>query len=279
MRSPKLGRLLVGAMVLAGILVGAGALPASADGSVPWSDPQALGYIGLCNKDRQPVTSGSLTEQPFVWTAVSSQAAPQTYAKGLATLYAYQPRKGIPPGEWSGYQLSGSSTFTNPQNPMAAGTYADPPLLSFVGSFPPKWQGLVQLRMFLSGPNAGVFSQQYPATTIRITGDTWTVVQGGTPACDAGTARSREEDLLPKSAWQSPTMKVTDHPSASATQSGGAANAQPSGGGEQNLAAGSATNDSGGGSGLAGFGLAGLAVIGAAIGLFYIWRRSTHASG
>jgi len=276
-RSPRLARALLGGLILAAIIVGAGSFPASADGSVPYQDPNAAGYIGLCNKDEQPVTSGSVYDQPFVWTAVSSVAAPSGYDRGMAVLLAFQPVQALQPMYWSGDQLTGSSSFTNPAHPMAQATYADEPLIAFIGGYPPKWDGLIQLRMYYGGANLPNHQEPYAATNIRITGSNWAVVDGGTASCDAGSATSIETTVLPKSALKSPKpVKADGGQPTGATTAASPGPADTSNGDEGIVAQGS--GGSGGGSGLAGAGLAAVAVIGAAVGLFYIWRRSAQRS-
>ena len=93
---------------------------------VPYTDPDAVGSIGLCNQAGQQITSGSVTTKPFAWRAVSTQPAPAPYnnAGRTATLLAYQPLQDLPAGDWSGAQMTSSSSYTNPANPMAAATAA-----------------------------------------------------------------------------------------------------------------------------------------------------------
>ena len=269
-RSP--GRVLASFFV-AGILAACVAGPASADDAVPYQDPNAVGSIGLCDKDKQPVTSGSVYDQPFVWTAVSSEAAPPGYDNGTALLLAYQPRPGVAPGEWSGNQLNASSTFTNPQHPMTQFTVGDQPLISFIGAYPPQVDGLIQLRIYFGAANTPPFSQTYPAANIRIDGDHWSVVGAADAACDAGSATSKETELLPSSAFKSP-KPAKGQGGASRTASPSAAGGGGSGG---EVAAPEGTADPGD-SGFVAAGLVAVAIIGAAAGLLY-WRRSRHPSG
>jgi hypothetical protein len=264
-------------LVLAGIgtiLTVSLAGPVNAEGSVPYQDPAAVGSIGFCDKDGQPVTSGNVNEQPPFSIAVSSEAAPAGYEKGAAALLAYQPRKDVPPGEWSGELLTSGSIFTDPDHPMAKFTNADQPLIAFVSGYPPQVDGLIQLRMYFNDTNAelGNYSQTYPATNIRISGDTWSVVDGGPAACDAGSATSLEELTLPKSTFKSPKP-------SSGQSSGGTTSPNPADGsnGENAAAAGSAEGD-GAGSGFVAAGLAAVAIIGGIAGLLY-WRRSRAPSG
>jgi hypothetical protein len=185
---------------------------ASASG-VPFSDPNANGYIGLCDRNGHSVTSGSIDDIPFVWTAVSSTPAPAGYEHGKATLYAYQPRQHVVPSQWEGRMLTASSSFTNPAHPMAQATNGDSPLLWFVQAYPPQWNGLVQLRMFYSAANTPVDLSPYPATVLQVSGNRWSEISGGSVPCNVGRAVSAETVELPSSELASPqTIKVFDSP-------------------------------------------------------------------
>jgi hypothetical protein len=164
-------------------------------------DPNASGFIGLCDRGGHQVTRGEVATKPFVWRAVSSEpaAAPYNKAGATATLYAYQPRQGVAAGDWSGSQLTASARFSNPAHPMAAATSKDISLANFVAEFAPTSNGLLQLRIFLGAPNEQVDSVTYPATTIQVTGATWHVVNPQPVACNSGTAESIESILLPAS--------------------------------------------------------------------------------
>ncbi|MCW2498185.1 LPXTG cell wall anchor domain-containing protein [Jatrophihabitans sp.] len=217
---------------------GAGALllqaaPASA-ASLP-SDPQAVGVIGLCDQSLHPISRGNLADVPFVWRAVGGTPARGSYAKfgGTATLYAYQPRPSVPAGEWSGGQLTSSAHYTNPAYPMAQATKADVSLANFTAEFPPQVDGLIELRLYLGGPNLQLQTTSYDATFIRITGSTWTVVKGGSVDCTHGRAVSPETVLLPSSVVNPKPSTVSPGASASGTGSSsgatGAATAPASG--------------------------------------------------
>jgi hypothetical protein len=174
---------------------------AAASTTVPYSDPNAIGYIGLCNQSGQQITSGSITTTPFAWRAVSSQAAQPPYDNSgrTATLYAYQPRQGLLPGEWSGEQMTSSSRYSNPANPMAAATDGDDSLEDFIQDYPPKWDGFIQLRIYLSTVNEQAYDLHYPVLDIQVTGQTWQAVGGGAVNCQSGTSESIESIVLPKS--------------------------------------------------------------------------------
>ncbi len=193
--------LLVGSAVLA--------VPAqAADPALPFADANAQGFIGLCDKSGHPVTSGKTTDIPFVWRAVSSTPAPKSYVGplGKVTLAIYQPRQNVNSGEWSGKQFTGSTSYSNVQHPMAQSTYLDPPLVDLT-SIAPLWDGLLQLRLIYSNVNAVPHLRPYPATVIKVTGGTWTVVSGGSVSCTDGTGVSDEVQQLPASSI--PTVAPT----------------------------------------------------------------------
>jgi len=195
---------LLAAFAFAGVLT-SGCAGAPAVTRAPFSDPNAVGYIGLCNQAGRQITSGNLDSAPFAWRAVSSQPAPPPYNNDWRTaiLLAYQPRQGLQPDEWGGQELTSSTRYTNPAHPMAQATSGDESLADFVADFPTQWQGFVQLRMYLDTRDAVVYSARYPALDIEVTGDTWQAVGGGKVNCDAGRAESIESILLRPSATAS----------------------------------------------------------------------------
>jgi hypothetical protein len=188
------GCLLAGAALLGA----APAVAAGGNGSVPFSDPNQNGLITLCNAAGQRITSGSIDTMPFVVKAVSSAPAPHGYESGLATLYAYQPIQYVDPGNWSDDQLSGSTYFSNPAHPGAALTPSDEPLVAFTTGYPLHWDGLLQLRLLYTAPNTQPYPGAYPAAVLRVTGRTWTVVQGGDTPCNATRTKSLETIALKK---------------------------------------------------------------------------------
>jgi hypothetical protein len=193
------GALLVGSVGTALVLGLVDASAVGADPTVPYTDSNVVGYIGLCNQAGEQITSGTLSAAPFVWRAVSSQPAPAPYngAGGTAILTAYLPLQGLPPGDWSGEQLTASSRYSNSQSPMAQATAKDVPLQDFVEDYPPKWDGFVQLRLLLGGQNEPADVQHYPALDLEISGDMWTAVGGGPVNCNAGSAESLETVVAP----------------------------------------------------------------------------------
>ena len=166
--------------------------------TVPYTDPNAVGSIGLCNQAGQQITSGSISTTPFAWRAVSTQPAQAPYdnAGRTADLVVYQPQQDLPAGDWSGTQLTASSSYTNPANPMAAATDGDQSLQGIIEAYPPRWDGFLQLRMYLSTAGHEPYEATYPTLNIQVTGDTWQAVGGSPVNCASGTAVSIESVLL-----------------------------------------------------------------------------------
>ena len=186
-------------------------LAAAASSAAPYTDPNAIGSIGLCNQAGQQITSGSVTAQPFAWRAVSTQPAPAPYnnAGRTAILVAYQPLQGLPPGDWSGTQMTSSSRYSNPANPMAAATAADQSLQDIIEAYPPRWDGFLQLRIYLGTVNEQAYTLHYPALSIQVTGNSWQAVGGSPVNCGSGTSVSLESEVLPSTTTSAPTTSPT----------------------------------------------------------------------
>lgn len=182
--------------------------PAWASSTIPFKDPYANGNLTLCGQDHRPVTSGSLLTAPFVWSAISSSAAPAGYTR--AYLLVYQPIKYEDPSDWTGAQLTEDSIFSSPSHPVAQATNADVPLLYADRSMPPRWNGLFELRMYFTAPNEPVTSSPYPAAVIQVSGETWKLLSPATTSCTAGTAVSAETFVLPKSELAAPQSIIVD---------------------------------------------------------------------
>ncbi|HKC27474.1 MAG TPA: hypothetical protein VKB75_05635 [Jatrophihabitans sp.] len=185
------------ALVVAAALCFVGVSSAGAS-AVPYTDPQATGAITLCDVKGNVTTGGDIHTKPFVWRAVGSSAAttPFNGAGRTAALYGYQPIKDVDPTMWEGEFLTAGATYTNPSRPMAAATAYDPSLADLLGDYPPKWNGLLELRMFLGVPGEPTYTAKYNAATIHITGSRWTLLQGGREGCNSGVSNS-SENLLP----------------------------------------------------------------------------------
>ncbi|HTW21049.1 MAG TPA: hypothetical protein VME70_12660 [Mycobacteriales bacterium] len=201
MRRAKIARVVtMAALATAGLLAAAGTATAGVSSSAPYHDPNVKGYLGLCDRAGRQITQGSISTKPFAWRVVSSQPAqaPYNQAGRTATLYAYQPRKGIPAGEWSGDSLTASARYSNPSHPMTAATTRDDSLKNFIAEFRPVWNGFLQIRMYLGAPDQPAYSLTYPALDVQVTGNSWHAVGGGPVSCTGGTSESIETILLPK---------------------------------------------------------------------------------
>jgi hypothetical protein len=225
---------ILGLLVSIAALVALPAGPAMAGSSLPYNDTNAVGSIGLCDQHGNAVTKGNVDTKPFIWKAVDETPAKAPYntAGASATLYAFQPRKGVDPTGWNGAQLSGSSRYSTPAHPTAVMTGLDRSLSAYLANFSVQWDGLLQLRIFLGAPNHSIYNQTYDATNIKVTGNTWTVVGGAKVSCTAGASVSNEQALATNSAevaslsaqttqvgLSTPTLK-TAAPAASATAPG-----------------------------------------------------------
>jgi hypothetical protein len=212
-----------GALVVVVVAL-ASVTPAAASQTVPYSDPNAVGSIGLCDAQGHQLTSGSVNTTPFAWRAVSTTAAAGPYAGPTRTaiLMAYQPIDGLAPSDWSGDVLTAASRYSNPANPMAAATGGDESLAGFMTEYSPKWDGILQLRMYLDAANEPEYSLHYPALDIQVTGSTWHALDGGPVNCEAGTAVSIESILLPASKLKAPpgSSSSTTTPSGSKAVAG-----------------------------------------------------------
>jgi hypothetical protein len=236
--------------------VAAPASPVHAADPVPYQDAHAIGFVTLYNKGGSPIKGGSLKDHPFVWKAVASKPAPKPWdgTGRKATLYAYQPQQGVLPELWNGDKLTGTSDYPDAAHPTALATTADFSLQDIVDEFPPKWNGLLQLRLVLSAPGQPALTSNYASTDVKISGDTWTVVGGGAGAGPGGA----------------------NIPGDGASGSGGVA------GGTGGSAGGSASGDSNPVAAILpaigtplGLTVAALAII-AFVGAGLFWRRRTH---
>jgi hypothetical protein len=297
-------------LIAIGPSVGLAAVPASAVTSP--ADNYAQGYVGLCNKQGQNITSGSVYDKPFVWRAVGSVAAPTPFnsSSRKATLYAFQPRPGVDASEWSGTNLTAATHYTNPSVPMAQATHRDLGLSDYLNDYPPEVSGVVELRLFYSAADTG-FSTSYAASFIQVHGTSWTLIKGGTVNCTAGRATSPETQL-PKydKAGQQPPQLLSvvaaksvgaptsrsanlaardaalhdpgPTPSTSATPSVGSDHPSSSSTGAAGSAAGPGGEAVVGGSGGSSAGLIAIGIAVAIVivggGLFW-WKRGTRPSG
>jgi len=218
----------------AGIMLPAGPAAASA---LP-DDPNARGFIGLCDSHNRNVTGGDVHDAPFVWKAVASKPPPTPYrGKGQnAVLNIYQPRPQVEAAEWSGDQLTAATFYATSAAPSTQATLKDIPLSVVIDEYPPLVNGLYELRMYFGNTRSGLYSATYPATFIQVRGSRWTVVRGGTVNCTASSGQSSEVltgAVSPKQAYGSATPQPPrGHPSNTVSRapakSAGATSAPPS---------------------------------------------------
>jgi hypothetical protein len=280
----RLARRARAAVTFAALAIGAMsvAAPYASASAVPFTDTNVQGWLTFCNRSGQQITSGSLDTVPFVWKAISSAQPPAGYrdSKGRATLYAFQPLQYVDPGDWAGSQLTAATVFSNPDHPVVQATNADSPLISFVQAYPPHWDGLVEIRMMWTAVNQSQLQFPYAAAIIRISGSTWSLVQGGNTSCSAGLGTSIETLSLPKKELaKESNASVDPKPATSAqatlTKTGAPSKGQAAGGSgasaEGKLAA--STSSTGGMSApvLAGIAVGALAVVW--LGITFIARR------
>ena len=160
------------AVLLAGVIVWF-----ARDDSPAYADPRAHGTIALYDAAGHAVTSGDIHARPFVARAVASAPAPAPYnAPGAkATLFAYQPREGVGAAEWSGDKLTASTPYSG--QPTVTLVASDLSLADFLDEFPARWDGRVQLRVYVGAPGIGTLNSSYAALDLVVRGGTWTVVR------------------------------------------------------------------------------------------------------
>jgi len=252
---------------------------------VPFHDEYQHGWLTFCNRNNQPVTSGKLATQPFVWKTISSAAPPAGYRDKTArvTLYAYQPIQYVDPGDWSGVALTGASVFSNPDHPVVQATGLDQPILGFTRAYPAHWDGLVEIRMMYTAIEKEQLPTPYAAAVIRVTGTTWTLVAGGGGSCSAGKGVSMETILrvAGNKATSGKQSLVSSSHSPGAGTSAGSAGGHSSGGSTAGSAARLASDDAStglSGGALAGIALGALALVWVAIIIIARRRRRASAS-
>jgi len=182
------------ALLIAAVVVVAGVVTwqvIGEDRTVPYDDAQSAGLLTLCSADGKPVTEGRVTDRPFAAVVVGASGLPAVYdADGaVATLFAYQPRAGIATSEFSGVPLTAAATLVDPEQPAVTVTEDVWSVADFVSAFPATLDGYVQLRLVLGTPAAGTLTEDpYDTADIRVDGDSWELVRGGTASCSDATA-------------------------------------------------------------------------------------------
>ena len=211
-----------------GVLLLASGAPAHAD-PVPYTDERSSGLLTLCDAGGHELRAGSVVTQPFVHLVVAQTPAPAGYddGRGTASLYGYQPRQGLAPGQWSGELMTGASRFADPHRPAAVALPEDLSLGGFAADFPPTWHGLVQLRLYVGAPGRPLQSQRYDSADVQISGDHWSLVRGGGGSC-RGVKAVAVARLLGVQSTAVPTQGATVRPGAAPPPSSGGADGSTS---------------------------------------------------
>ena len=80
--------------------------------------------------------------------------------------------------------LTAAIGFADPDEPAARVAEGAWTIGDFVTAFPADYDGYVQLRLVLGTPEAGTLSDQpYDTADLRVDGDAWELVRGGTASC------------------------------------------------------------------------------------------------
>lgn len=235
----NVGGALVALGFVALVSVGSAGVARADTVSVPYNDLAAQGSITLCDATGHAVTGGSIYDKPFVWRAISNQPATSPYDKQgrTAVLLAYQPQQKQYPDQWNGDTLTGATQYQDPKFPTAVGTLLDFSLADYLHEYPTRWNGLVQLRMYLGVPGAPTFNTPYPTAEVQVTGDRWSLVRGGGAACTTTPAESTEQTIAHLNVSATPTAALPGGGSYSSTRgAGGPTAAAPLGVGGQNTA-------------------------------------------
>ena len=174
--------LAVGVVVVAVVVV----LRVTGERTVPYEDARSAGLLTLCSADGKPVVEGKVDDRPFAAFALGETGLPPEYdsAGTVATLFAYQPREGIDAGEFSGVPLTAAGLVADPAKPAVAIAENVWSVADFATAFPATLDGYVQLRLVLGTPGAGTLTENpYDAADIRVDGDSWELVRGGSASC------------------------------------------------------------------------------------------------
>lgn len=175
-------------VVAAGSLSAIFAGSALAGGNPPWEpigNPPEAGGLLFFNSSGTEITSGSTT-QPLAAYVVGTSTLRS--GDSTATLDAYTPTT-LPPGEWSGAQLSNSTNFPvatapAPINsttlPVVTEADTDTTIATYELTYPNNattsgYEGIYVIRLYTGAPDKPQ-STSYDSADIQVTGDTWSVV-------------------------------------------------------------------------------------------------------
>lgn len=152
-------------------------------GTAPYQDKDASGRLTLCDGGSKAVTEGSVRDRPFAARVVGSRRVPAAQAPGAtATLYAYQPRKGAEPSEWTGIPLTAPTPVDATASTSATVGSDATTLAQFLGGYPASWDGWLQVRLLVTSPADGAVGS-YDSVDLKVSGDHWQAVDAGTATC------------------------------------------------------------------------------------------------
>lgn len=177
------------AVVVTGAVIGSVKFLGGED-SVPYADSRSAGKLTLCTAGER-VTGGKLADRPFAEYVLGETPLGQQYDPqgAVAALYAYQPRDGIDPSEFSGNVLTQAAVLLDATEPAARLSSDSWSLEDFTTAFPATWDGYVQLRLYLGTPAAGsLTTEPYDTADIAVSGDEWKLVGGGTQSCSGAAS-------------------------------------------------------------------------------------------
>jgi hypothetical protein len=251
---------------------------------LPYTDPDQAGWLTLCGTNLKPITHGSITTAPFVWRVVSNVRAPKGWwVKGAkAQMFAYQPRPYTPAGAWSGTIMGGPSYYGDRAHPMAQFTPIDSPLTQMTEAFPPIWDHLIELRLYLGAPGTPEDTLGYAAADIQVVGKTWTLVAGGNSSCTAGRVEAEEVAVNMPGASGKPkasqSVAAGSTNGSSPTPSSGGSGGSTGSPGAASGASSASSQSSAGGEAVAGLAVA-VVVIAVVVSGGMWWRRRRRATG
>jgi hypothetical protein len=156
--------------------------------TAPYDDRGAHGRLTLCDSDGDVVTGGEVDEPIAAFALGTTSPDGYDVPGAVATLFAYQPREGVLPEEFSGTPLTAAATLADPGRPAARVTGESTTLESFTAAFPAGWDGHVQLRLLVGAPGVGTDIASYDTADVRIDGSRWVLVDGGHASCDGAAA-------------------------------------------------------------------------------------------
>ncbi|GAA3650403.1 hypothetical protein GCM10022237_07710 [Nocardioides ginsengisoli] len=171
-------------MLVVAVVVAAVVWRLSHRAEAPYVDAASTGGITLCSATGKAVTGGRIADRPFADVVVGETAPAGADREGaVATLFAYQPREGVSPEEYSGSPITAATPYADPSRPAARVTAQAWSIKDFVTAFPAGFDGYVQLRLILGSPAHGSATDHYDTADIRVDGDSWELVRGGHASC------------------------------------------------------------------------------------------------